>query len=335
MIWLTWRQSRTQAVVALAALVALGITLAITGPRIADLYRTSGIPGCAPQDACDIAIANFTAALGDSTALLYILGLAVMYLTPAVIGLFWGAPLVAREFETGTYRLAWNQSVTPTRWLAVKLGLLGLAAMAVAGLFSLAISWWAAPIDQVHMDRIMPAVFGARGIVPIGYAAFAFALGVIIGTLLRRTVPAMAVTIALVAAAQVVTPLWIRPHLIPPVHTTIALTTSSVDGLTMNRDEDLITIYGTAKLPDMWALESKAVDAAGQEFTGPIPDGCRDSGPPACLKVLEAMDINQVVTYQPGSRFWPLQWLETGAYLALALFLAGLSIQVTRSRRRM
>jgi len=40
--------------------------------------------------------------------------------TPALLGIFWGAPLIARELETGTCRLAWNQSVTRTRWLTVK-----------------------------------------------------------------------------------------------------------------------------------------------------------------------------------------------------------------------
>ena len=41
---------------------------------------------------------------------------------PALIGAFWGAPLITREFEAGTFRLAWNQSVTRARWLAIKLG---------------------------------------------------------------------------------------------------------------------------------------------------------------------------------------------------------------------
>lgn len=334
MIWLTWRQSRTQTVVALAALAALGITLAVTGPHIAYLYRTSGIPGCAPQPACDTAIANFLASLNEGTSWLYFLGLGVVYLVPAVVGLFWGAPLVAREFEAGTYRLAWNQSVTRTRWLAVKLGLLGLAATVLAGLFSLAVTWWAAPIDQANMDRITPLVFGARGIVPIGYAAFAFALGVTIGTLLRRTVAAMAITIAVIALAQIATPLWIRPHLIPPMHTTVPLTAATVDGIRMSPDKNQITIVGSTMLPGMWVLESKIVNAAGQEFTGPIPDGCRNTSPEACTDAIEKLHNSQAVTYQPASRFWPFQWIETGAYLAVAALLSGLCFLVIRSRRR-
>ena len=56
-----------------------------------------------------------------------------MLALPALIGLFWGAPLIARELEAGTHRLVWNQSVTRGRWLAVKLGLIGLAAAAATG----------------------------------------------------------------------------------------------------------------------------------------------------------------------------------------------------------
>jgi len=108
--------------------------------------------------------------------------------------------------------LAWNQSVTRTRWLAVKLGLVGVASMATAGLFSLMVTWWAAPIDKVVMNRITPELFPARGIAPIGYAAFAFALGVAAGVLVRRTVPAMAVTLAIFALIQVVMPVWVRPY---------------------------------------------------------------------------------------------------------------------------
>jgi hypothetical protein len=33
--------------------------------------------------------------------------------------------------------------------------------------------------------------------------------------------------------------------------------------------------------------------------------------------------IREAITYQPASRYWPLQWLETGIFLALALVLAG------------
>ena len=65
----------------------------------------------------------------------------LVVLVPGIIGIFWGAPLVARELEAGTYRLAWTQSITRTRWLATKLGVVGLLSMVAAGLLSLMATW--------------------------------------------------------------------------------------------------------------------------------------------------------------------------------------------------
>ncbi len=95
---------------------------------------------------CGALASDFVGSLkaGGSYVVLFDAGIAVLYLAPALIGIFWGAPLIARELETGTFRLAWNQSVSRARWTAVKLGLIGFAAVATAGLLSLMIGWWAA-----------------------------------------------------------------------------------------------------------------------------------------------------------------------------------------------
>ena len=130
------------------------------------------------------------------------LALALVLIVPVVIGMFWGAPLVARELETGTFRLAWTQSVTRLRWLLVKLGLVGLASAVVGGLLSLMVSWWFSPIDKVSANRFSPAAFGMHGFVPAGYALFAFVLGATVGVLFRRTLPAMAVTLVGFIAAR-------------------------------------------------------------------------------------------------------------------------------------
>ena len=137
----------------------------------------------------------------------------VIEVVPALIGLFWGAPLVARELETGTYRLAWTQ-VTRTRWMATKLGLLGLTSMAVAGVLSLMVTWWSSPLDRVRMTPFMS--FDQRDLVPIGYAAFAFVLGATVGVLIRRTLPAMATALGGFVAARLVVAHFGRPHLVVP-----------------------------------------------------------------------------------------------------------------------
>ena len=88
-----------------------------------------------------------------------------------------------REFEAGTFRLAWTQGVRRTRWLVVKLGLGAFAAMAVAGLLSLIVTWWSSDLDLVNGQIFNPLSFSVRGIVPIGYGAFAFVLGLAAGLL--------------------------------------------------------------------------------------------------------------------------------------------------------
>jgi ABC-2 family transporter protein len=345
MTWLTWRQFRGQTIAAAAALAILAIALAATGPHLASLYASSGIPDCHAHGDCGTAADNFVSQLRNGTfyEVLFYLGLGIMFLAPAVMGVFWGAPLITREIEAGTLRLAWSQSITRTRWLAVKLGLLGLAAMATAGLLSLMITWWASPIDRTlamggghatAFDRLDPLMFGARGITPIGYAAFAFVLGVTAGVLIRRTLPAMAVTLAVFALVQLVMPLWVRPHLITPVQTTVAVNPQHINGLMMTNNNTM-TVIGGATEPGAWVLSNQTITPAGQVFTGPPTAAClsQTNSFTACQNSLGALHLRQVLTYQPGGRYWALQWYETAIFGVLALALAGFCLWRIRQRR--
>jgi ABC-2 family transporter protein len=238
MIWLTWRQFRVQAIVAGAALVVVAIALLGTEPHLVSLFDSNGLATC--RTTCGTDAANFINQVkGRGTELIFYGGVFLVYAVPALIGLFWGAPLVTRELESGTFRLAWNQSVSRVRWIVVKLGLIGLAAMATAGLFSLMTSWWASPLyqaalksgeNELSINKLAPPLFGATGIAPVGYAAFGFALGVTAGVLIRRTIPAMAVTLAIFAAIQIFWPALVRQHLIPPVHGTEPLAAVTFNG---------------------------------------------------------------------------------------------------------
>jgi hypothetical protein len=331
MTWLTWRQFRTQAATATAALAAFAILLAATGPHLASMYATSGITGCQTQG-CERIASNFLDLVNGIYPVVYTLGIAGVTLAPAVIGIFWGAPLIAREFETGTFRLAWTQTITRTRWLAVKLALLGLAAMAVTEGLALMFGWWAAPIGQAARVADFPSfplgmgpfslpAFDAHGVTPLGYAAFAFTLGVTTGVLLRRTVPAMAVTLAIFAAIQVAMPLGIRPHLFPPAHTTVSIKDqfSGQQSVSPGGNFTLALSYIPSE-PGAWILSSRAVNAAGHPVSA-MPAACLHQNDP--MPCMASHGIQVAVTYQPTSRYWPLQWTETAIYLTLALALAG------------
>jgi hypothetical protein len=332
MTWLAWRQFRAQAVTALAAMAAYAVMLAATGPHLAALFAADGLDGCHRD--CDGLAGNFSIALNrNGYEVLFLLSSGIILVVPAVIGLFWGAPLIARELETGTAALAWNQSVARTRWLAVKLAVAGLAAMAVTEALCLMLTWWGAPISQAIADgagggigqnRFSALNFASHGITPLGYAAFAFALGAATGALIRRTLPAMAVTLAIFAALQVATPLWVRPDLAPPDRTVIPVTSlGGTSAAPSGPGDATFTLYANSVpgQPDAWLLSSGPVNAAGQAAST-TPAGCAGKGPAAFIGCLASHGIREAVTYQPADRYWRLQLTETAIYLALALALA-------------
>ena len=289
MIRLSMLQFRTQAITAAVTLAAFAILLAATGPHLASTYAADGLDSC-HGSSCLSPATYFTGSLARSPyGVLFLLSTGIILLAPAVIGLFWGAPLIARELETGTAALAWNQSVTRTRWLAVKLAIGGLAAMALTEALSLMQTWWAAPISQAAADgagagvaqsRFSQLNFASHGITPLGYAAFAFALGVTAGALIRRTVPAMAVTLAIFAALQVAMPLWVRPNLAPPDHTVLPVTSlgAAIPSQT-GPGGDIFTLFAVSipGQPGAWLLSSGPVNAAGQPIST-TPAACTSVG---------------------------------------------------------
>jgi ABC-2 family transporter protein len=340
MIWLTWRQYRIQAVAAAAALVVFAILLAVTEPHMASVYNAAGINSC-HGSFCSTAAARFLDRLDVTSpySIVYLLSIGLILAAPAIIGIFWGAPLIARELETRTFALVWTQSVTRSRWLLAKLALTGLAAMAVTEALTLLYGWWADPIGRAialggnqawelpgafSLHQFSLVIFATHGITPLGYAAFGFALGTATGAVVRRALPAIAVTLAIFAAIQVVMPLWVRPHIVPPDRTVVSGPAFFVSaGLSVGTLEASI-VPGR---PGAWILSSGAVNKAGKHV-GMIPTSCLaptvgKGASPDAGACMARRGIHEVITYQPASRYWPLQWIETGIFLALALALAG------------
>jgi hypothetical protein len=200
--------------------------------------------------------------------------------------------------------------------------------MAVTEALSLLYAWWADPIGQAidlggstslfSGGRFSSVIFATHGITPLGYAAFAFTLGTATGALIRRTVPAMAVTLAIFVAAQLAMPLGVRPHLLPPDHT--VATIESVD-----LDFGNLAATVVPGQPGAWILSSDAVSPAGQPVST-LPAACAGSTGLKALdpgQCMESQGFREAISYEPASRYWPLQWIETGIFLALALALAG------------
>jgi hypothetical protein len=239
---------------------------------------------------------------------------------------------VARELETGTHRLVWNQSVTRRRWLAAKLLVVGGASAVVAGGFSAALTWAAGPVDRVAagavtdplaMGRFSTLLFGTRNIAPVGYAVFALVLGASVGMMVRRTVPAMALTLLLFTVVQVAAPNLVRPHLSAPVTVSQPVTVEMIKGLSFLGNH---ATFKGLRIPNASVTStSRLLTASGQPLDDAGYDGCFGAGKdlPQCLSDL---NLHVQVSYQPEDRYWRFQLLESALFLVLSLLLAGFGL---------
>lgn len=306
MTWLIWQQQRRQVIVVGIALVLAAVFLGVTGVMVARSYHTL-IQDCTSQvNGCG----NLSNAVLWGGSRLSDVVVAVGFLAPFVLGLFWGAPLLAREFEEGTHRLSWTQSVSRRRWLAIHLGWTIGAAVVVIAVMTLLISWWYGPINSAQHNRLGSAVFDSQGLVPIGYAVCGIALGVAIGAIMRRTVPAMGLTFLVMGVLRYVTSEYLRPHLLSAKTLLVGLAGSG---------------HGPPRAS--WILSQTIVNAArqpvpllnGTPAPSALPTLCRGihSGRQlgACL---DSHGFHYLVAYQPANHFWALQGAETVLFLAIA-----------------
>jgi hypothetical protein len=326
MSWVIWRQYRVTAAIAGAILAAFAVLFLITGLHDAARWHTA-LASCTKNGTCGN-LAQIVSLDGGPVYALTILTLAV----PLLFGMFWGGPAVARERETATVQFAWTQSVTRRRWLSVKTGWLLLAGAVFGGAVAGIITWWYAPLNALAQNQFAQGRFDIQGIVPIGYAVFAVALGIAVGALIGRSLPTLAVTGGAFLAVRLVITYWVRMHYISAV----------------------TTIYSvTQNLPfkgPYWSLAQGVVLPSGQlttnlsvgpgqivsGFHGPgIPAACHPQAPgsvSSILACLARLGYRSFTTYQPGYRFWPFQFIETGIFVALAAALIAVTFFVVRRR---
>ncbi|HZD71495.1 MAG TPA: hypothetical protein VFA45_22065 [Actinomycetes bacterium] len=324
MTWLVWRQHRNQAYRAAAALAVFAVLLLVTGRQMASQYQ-SALTSCAASHTCG----NLANTLTLGTPVLFLL-VTLTLVVPCLLGVFWGGPLVARELETGTSQFAWMQSITRSRWLTVKVGWALLAAAAWGGAVSALVTWWSSPVNALKHQNFQPGQFDIQGIVPVGYALFAVALGIAAGTLLRRTLPAMAITIVVFTFLRLVIGQDLRSHYMTALTKTYtflhrpALPTGSywlVSG-------GLVGPGG--QVPSSQAHSGPGLSIGGVPISiSDMPSACRPlafQGPLKFFPCLTAHGYRGLfITYQPASRYWAFQGIETGIFVLLAAALIALT----------
>ena len=324
MTWLVWRQYRAQGAIAFALLAVAAAAILADGIQIASnwhsvLTNCSGNAACLKQQAPVVS--------GVVSDLPYI-----TLLVPAALGMLWGAPLVAHELEARTSDFAWTQSVTRTRWLTVKVGWLLLAAAAFGGVTAALATWWSGPNNAQTAGAFDPGQFDTQGIVPIGYAVFAMALGIAAGTIARRTLPAIAVALGGFIALRIVISGFVRQHYMATVTTYYNVAGSfTPPGQAWVLAQGAVNGAGVV-VPKGWGSLYSALPASCQKLFPTTPTGKYGSLPNPVFSCMQAHGWRGFATYQPASRYWPFQGIETGLYLLLAAALIAVTFAIVRWR---
>ncbi|GAA2394371.1 ABC transporter permease [Nonomuraea africana] len=306
MIWLTWRQHRGQLLVTFGLLAALGVMFLVSGLEAAAFVAANG--SLAPGD--------LAAALGKRYDAVYTVFGWLPIVAPALIGAFWGAPLLGKEFERGTHRLVWTQAVPARRWLAVKLAVLG-GLVALGGLAMAAmVSVWRPRFRTDTFGNV--GVFNMLGVEPAAWWLFAFLLGTAAGAVLRRTLAAMAVVVGVLAVM------------------TFGLFTLSDHYATPSRvvTADQNTVTGQ----DVRLVEHAWLDPAGREVAEPPAGACPrgvdtargDSARSAYEECLIGKGYRHVVYFHGRDRFWRFQLIDAAILLTAASALGLVTVRAVR-----
>lgn len=278
---------------------------------VSDAFAATGCDAENVTRGCGIAVRRFLSA-EDWFNRMFTYAELAMTLLPVFIGLFVAGPLIGRELESGTYRLSWTQSVSPTRWLAVQLAV--PAALTVAGVSVLsAVSAWAwSRTDTTHYPQpwYEREAYAAMGTVPVGYSLCMVAFGALAALVLRRATSAMIVTLLayiplVMGFNSVRNRLWPTLTDTFPAHSHVRRPAASVE-----TGAGWITSAGK-RLPADPCLRS-----ASDRGYCPAPHNV----------------THRYLDYHPASHFWPLQLVETGILLVLAAAAVALAFRVLRRR---
>lgn len=323
------RRFRHESIGIAAGLAGVGLLALITGRSMNSNYHSSGLADClaaGQESQCRELVESF----GDKFNSLQFL-IVPLVLLPALLGAFVGAPLVARELEAGTHRFLWTQGVTRHRWFAYTSAVAVGVSMVAGALYALIAGAWLDVTNNVTGERF-GRLYDFQGVIPIGAAVFAVAVGIACGVIIRRTVPAMAATLGIFIAVRVFTGVVLRPHFMP------------IKTLDLPFDEgDPLGDSGA------WVVSGKILDVDGRvmgsvdsfnislnEITDRCPDLNAGTGSPppheAIDQCLSDQGVHTIFKYHPADRFWTFQLIETGLLLGLAA--VAITVAALALRRR-
>jgi hypothetical protein len=325
MAWVTWRQHRS-ALIGLASLFgALAVYVWILGLQLHHDYAAELACHPAGSNACLQLTGGFNSVGG------FLTNGWILQLVPALIGAFIGAPVLAREMETGTYRFAWTQGFGRWRWALAKLVGLAIAVTAAAGAISVLFSWYYQPYfgadnearNLSGLTSLAPNLFDLRGVAFAGWALAAFSIGALAGMLIRRVVPAIVATLVAYVGLAIATGTWLRAHYFAPLVTRSLNVPSSVWIVSQNWTKGGQVVSQTVLYQ---VLQGAPAQVAGKGGGGPNLHAL------VAWQYLVQHGYIEVTSYQPATRFWAFQWIEGGWLLALSMLLIGATVLLVRRR---
>jgi hypothetical protein len=295
-IWLGWRQQRTETLIAAGLLALVAAILIPAGIEMAHAYTRDGLSHCigaTPGQACGQVVGSFEERFNKFINLV-----GWFNLVPGLFGVALAAPF-ALELERGTHRLAWTQSITRRRWVTTKLGLAVGSTLLVAALLAALEIWWRRPL--VHIDGRMENGAFDSNIVILGYALFALGLALAIGAVWRRAIPAVMVSFVGYFVARIFTDTWLRERLASPKSLTW-----SVNG------------PDPRQLFRAWVISEGPSDRAGHQF-GRIKVACLPGSGGKCSFPEQPKFMHAL--FVPQSSFWSLQLTELALFGGIAVAL--------------
>ena len=325
--WVTWRQHRMTLAGVAVLFGAPALYLLLRGLQLHHAYAAVAACHPAASSGCQALAQAFSAAHAHGA----IVTAGLLQVIPLLVGAFVGAPLLAREFETGTFRYAWTQGFGRARWTIAKLAPLAVTVTAAAAAFAALFTWYYQPIVNVGGDSdsnlLAPTIFDMHGVALPGWTLAAFAIGSLAGIVVRRVVPALFATLAVWTALAFLTGAFLRPHYQPPIVTTKPTIHGSVMLINQwwtqgGKPVSLADINRTLRPVDVQALTP-------QDFQ-PGPATPPNVGDP--VNYLINHGYTQHTSYQPASRFWTSQLIEGGWLLTLSLGLLATTVGLVRRR---
>ena len=325
MAWVTWRQHRVALTGLVVALAAIGTYTWIVGLQLHHAYAAELACHPAGSDACLQLTSGFNSVGG------FLTNGWILQLVPALIGTFVGAPVLAREMETGSYRYAWTQGFGRWRWTLAKLVGLALVVTAAAGAISVLFSWYYQPYfgadnqarSLSELTSLAPSLFDLRGVVFGAWTLAAFAIGALAGMLIRKVVPAIVATLVAYAGLAIATGAWLREHYFAPIVTRSLNVPSSVWIVSQNWTKGGQAVSQTVLYQ---VLQGAPAQVAGKGGGGPNLHAL------VAWQYLVQRGYIQVTSYQPATRFWAFQWVEAGWLLGLSVLLIAVTVWLVRRR---